>query len=69
MYCLGEQVKNVERIELGKYEMDTWYFSPLPAEYKDCKVSPCHHAHNNNNKYTFPVRRPGVHLNHLKITR
>ena len=32
------QVKNVERIELGRYEMETWYFSPLPPQYKDCKV-------------------------------
>eukprot|EP00884_Botryococcus_braunii_P019696 jgi/Botrbrau1/640/Bobra.0161s0029.1 len=31
------KVKNVEWIELGRYEMETWYFSPLPAEYKDCK--------------------------------
>ena len=32
------KVKNVEIIELGKYEMETWYFSPLPEEYRDCKV-------------------------------
>lgn len=34
------KVKNVERIELGRYEMETWYFSPLPPEYNMCKV--CH---------------------------
>ena len=33
------KVKNVERIELGRFEMETWYFSPLPPEFKDCKVS------------------------------
>lgn len=33
------KVKNVEMIELGRYEMETWYFSPLPEEYRDCKVS------------------------------
>ena len=33
------KVKNVEVIELGRYEMETWYFSPLPEEYRDCKVS------------------------------
>lgn len=27
------KVKNVAKIELGRYEMDTWYFSPLPPEY------------------------------------
>ena len=32
------QVKNVERIELGRYEMETWYFSPLPPQFKECKV-------------------------------
>jgi hypothetical protein len=26
------KVKNVAMIELGKYQMDTWYFSPLPKE-------------------------------------
>lgn len=32
------QVKNIDEIQLGMHEMDTWYFSPLPPEYKDCKV-------------------------------
>jgi len=32
------KVKNIEVIEFGKYEIDTWYFSPYPEEYtKDCK--------------------------------
>jgi hypothetical protein len=31
-------VKNIDVIQLGMHEMDTWYFSPLPPEYKDCKV-------------------------------
>lgn len=26
------KVKNVATLELGKYQMDTWYFSPLPKE-------------------------------------
>eukprot|EP00898_Chlorokybus_atmophyticus_P005945 jgi/Chlat1/6351/Chrsp44S05901 len=30
------KVKNVEKIELGKYEIDTWYFSPFPQEYSLC---------------------------------
>lgn len=34
------QVKNVDRIELGRYEMETWYFSPLPDKFRDCKVQP-----------------------------
>ena len=32
------KVKNVAQIELGRHLMDTWYFSPLPPEFKDCKV-------------------------------
>ncbi|CAN6199893.1 unnamed protein product [Urochloa humidicola] len=30
------KVKNIARIELGRYEIDTWYFSPFPSEYNDC---------------------------------
>ncbi|KAF6266503.1 MYST family histone acetyltransferase [Scenedesmus sp. NREL 46B-D3] len=33
------KVKNIDVIQLGMHEMDTWYFSPLPPEYKDCKYS------------------------------
>ncbi|KAK9839708.1 hypothetical protein WJX81_007330 [Elliptochloris bilobata] len=32
------KVKNVETVELGRHTMETWYFSPLPAEYSNCKV-------------------------------
>ncbi|KAL6778168.1 hypothetical protein ACKKBG_A17185 [Auxenochlorella protothecoides x Auxenochlorella symbiontica] len=31
------KVKNIADIELGKYEMETWYFSPFPPEYRECK--------------------------------
>ncbi|QDZ19030.1 MYST family histone acetyltransferase [Chloropicon primus] len=27
------KVKNIQMIELGKYELDTWYYSPFPDEY------------------------------------
>jgi hypothetical protein len=27
------KIKNVATLELGQYQMDTWYFSPLPKEY------------------------------------
>ena len=33
--CL--QVKNIDVIQLGQHEMHTWYFSPLPPEYNNCK--------------------------------
>lgn len=38
------KVKNVDSVELGQYQMETWYFSPLPAEYNNCKVSQCSHS-------------------------
>eukprot|EP00235_Prasinoderma_singulare_P001451 CAMPEP_0119170214 /NCGR_PEP_ID=MMETSP1315-20130426/16540_1 /TAXON_ID=676789 /ORGANISM="Prasinoderma singularis, Strain RCC927" /LENGTH=433 /DNA_ID=CAMNT_0007163917 /DNA_START=295 /DNA_END=1593 /DNA_ORIENTATION=+ len=31
------KVKNIEKIELGRWEIDTWYFSPFPEQYNDCK--------------------------------
>ena len=34
---LHDQVKNIETIELGRYEIDTWYFSPYPDEFAHCK--------------------------------
>lgn len=30
------RVKNISKIELGRFEIDTWYFSPFPPEYSDC---------------------------------
>lgn len=30
------KVKNIQTIELGKYEIDTWYFSPYPEEFATC---------------------------------
>merc|ERR1711991_536884 len=30
------KVKNVNLIEIGKYEVDTWYFSPYPEEFAKC---------------------------------
>lgn len=30
------KVKNIQTIELGKYEIDTWYFSPYPEEFAMC---------------------------------
>ena len=29
-------MRNILKIELGRHEMDTWYFSPFPPEYNDC---------------------------------
>lgn len=31
------KVKNIDVIELGKYEIDTWYFSPYPEEFAKCE--------------------------------
>ena len=27
------RVRNVEKVFFGQYEIDTWYYSPYPAEY------------------------------------
>jgi len=37
------KIKNVERVELGDFCMDTWYFSPFPKElFPDgCMTIPC----------------------------
>jgi len=32
------KVKNIEKIEMGQWEVDTWYFSPYPDEYCRRKV-------------------------------
>lgn len=32
------KVKNISRIAIGKYEMETWYFSPFPKEYASCDI-------------------------------
>ena len=34
------KVKNIQSIELGRYEVETWYFSPYPEEY--CKEEKLH---------------------------
>jgi histone acetyltransferase MYST1 len=30
-------VKNIQTIEIGKFEVDTWYFSPYPEEFANCQ--------------------------------
>lgn len=29
------KVKNIAKEELGRYEIDIWYFSPFSPEYRD----------------------------------
>jgi len=31
------KVKNIAKVELGRYEIETWYFSPFPPEYSHCE--------------------------------
>lgn len=31
------RIRNVENVVLGQYEITTWYYSPYPEEYHDCK--------------------------------
>lgn len=55
------KVKYIERIQLGKYEIDTWYFSPYPDVYgKEPKLFICEYClkyMKNENSYKY-------HLNH-----
>ncbi|KAG8527489.1 uncharacterized protein KY384_007641 [Bacidia gigantensis] len=32
------RVRNIARIQMGKHEMETWYFSPYPASYADADI-------------------------------
>jgi len=35
-------VKYIDKVQIGKYEIDTWYFSPYPEEYgKQTKLWIC----------------------------
>jgi len=39
------RIKYVDKIEIGKYEIDTWYFSPFPEEYgKQPKLYICEYC-------------------------
>jgi len=42
--CLWQitKVKYIDKVQIGKYEIDTWYFSPYPEEYgKQTKLWIC----------------------------
>jgi len=39
------KVKYIDKVQIGKYEIDTWYFSPFPEEYgKQPKVWVCEYC-------------------------
>jgi hypothetical protein len=39
------KVKYIDRIQIGRYEIDTWYFSPYPEEYgKQSKLWICEYC-------------------------
>ncbi|WIA12761.1 hypothetical protein OEZ85_006395 [Tetradesmus obliquus] len=39
------KVKNVQVVEYGRYEMDTWYYSPYPEPYASChKLYVCEYS-------------------------
>ena len=39
------KVKYINKVQLGKYEIDTWYFSPYPKEYgKQSKLWICQYC-------------------------
>jgi len=40
--CQITKVKYIDKVQIGKYEIDTWYFSPYPEEYgKQTKLWIC----------------------------
>ena len=32
------RVRNIARIQMGKHEMETWYFSPYPASFAEADL-------------------------------
>jgi histone acetyltransferase HTATIP len=32
------RVRNLEKIQMGKHEIEPWYFSPYPLEFSDCDI-------------------------------
>lgn len=64
--CCCCQVKNIQSIELGKHEMDTWYYSPYPEPYASCEkvisndVPFCH---------SLTLSAQGSHLSHFLVFR
>jgi histone acetyltransferase MYST1 len=53
------KVKNIQKIVLGKYEIDTWYFSPYPDEY-------CHEEILYTCEYCLKyMKRKKTYKNHL----
>ena len=30
------QVKYIDRVQIGRFEIETWYFAPYPEEYGKC---------------------------------
>jgi histone acetyltransferase HTATIP len=32
------RVRNLDKIQMGKFEIEPWYFSPYPAEFTDCDL-------------------------------
>lgn len=42
MYLQITKVKYIDKIQIGRYEIDAWYFSPYPEEYgKQSKLWIC----------------------------
>lgn len=39
------KVKYIDKIQIGRFEIDTWYFSPYPEEYgRQCKLWLCEYC-------------------------
>ncbi len=69
------KVKNIQCIEFGRYEVDTWYYSPYPDEYcKEEKLFICEFCLKYLKKkktleaHKVPLRAPVVPVARLAVT-
>ena len=45
IYLQITKVKYIDKVQIGKYEIDSWYFSPYPDEYgKQSKLWICEYC-------------------------
>jgi len=61
------KIKYINLVQLGMYEIDTWYFSPFPEEYqKESKIWICEYCLKYSKlKKTFKYHMVSIKLNLL----
>lgn len=56
------QVKNVQSVILGKYEVETWYFSPYPDDFSKLDKVGGPELPNQSNKMLIITRLPIIRV-------